>query len=227
VRETPGKAMPDIVFEYFTQKFGLKSVAVTRLNHLVTAVVEHQGASEWARIFARLSGLSAGDYQQEGVTLFCAAYDALDLYADGPNLNSRSWFDLGFGTRVVLGDCLFVTNRLFTSGGATRSLSTQKLKEACDRMVKFQNKCVTVNDIMPPKANRAGYLRYQKEKGKKKKEKRKGKKKNLVCPHAVPRDFLLGIKKGKEKREKKRGEKKKTLVCPYAVPGDFSLGIKK
>ena len=173
VRENPGKAMPDIVCEYFTQKFGLKSVAVTRLNDLVAAVVENQGASERARIFARLSGLSGGDYKQECVTLFCAAYDALDLYADGPNLNSRSWFDLGFVTRVVLGDCLLVSNRLFASGEASRNLSAQKLKEVCDRMVKLQNKSVTVNDIMPPKANRTAFLRYQKEKGKRKKENEK------------------------------------------------------
>jgi hypothetical protein len=126
------------------------------------------------------------------VTLFCAAYDALDLYADGPNLNSRSWFDLGFSTRVVLGDCLFVANRLVTSGGATRSLSTQKLKEACDRMVKFQNKCVTVNDIMPPKANRAGFLRYQKRK---KEKEKKEKKENHSLSTCGTRGFLIRYQK--------------------------------
>jgi len=108
VRDNAIKPFPDLVFEYFTFKFGLKTVAETRLKDLISASIEYQTSSELARIFTSLAGLLDIPYEQDAVMLLSTGYDALEMTTDGSSNKSRAWFELGYSARVILSDCLFV-----------------------------------------------------------------------------------------------------------------------
>jgi len=125
VRDNAIKPFPDLVFEYFTFKFGLKTVAETRLKDLISASIEYQTSSELARIFTSLAGLLDIPYEQDAVMLLSTGYDALEMTTDGSSNKSRAWFELGYSTRVSV-------------------WCAQKCMHTCARVLKREKRCVCV-----------------------------------------------------------------------------------